>query len=176
MVDESFIAAEAPPGDAVTIPEEQALSESPLPPAAEFQQMFAELKQSLAEFKQSRPELEVVRKELRETALQRDNHAAELKKLKVAQTLQSIADDYSFNDVEYLEFVLQKNNVQCDNPEAVKSFMLELKKSKPRFFNLQLKSGAGSRPGQAVGNVQIGSGVKRMDALEMLISHAREIN
>ena len=176
MVDESFIAAEAPPGGADNIPAAAAAPESPLPPTAEIQQMFAELKQTLADIKQSRPQLELMQQELHNTALQRDNHAAELKKIKDAQTLQRIADDYSFNDMEYLEFVLQKNNVQCDDPESVKSFMQELKKSQPRFFNLQLKAGAGSRPGKAAGNVPPGSELKRMDALEMLISHAREIN
>ncbi|MBR7144342.1 MAG: hypothetical protein IKD10_05310 [Lentisphaeria bacterium] len=176
MVDESFIAAEAPPCD-TKIPEtaEKSPPEPPLPGKSDLQQEVADLKRAFADYMHTAPEIDRMRKELHETLQERDNHAAELKKLKQDQSLNSIANDYSFNDVEYLEFILQKNHVQLDDPQAVKSFMQQLKTEKPKFFNLPLKPGAGSRPGNAVENVFPGGNLKRMDALEIMISNAREI-
>ena len=116
MVDESFIAAEAPPDGNEPVPEKGTLPEAPLPRQAEIQQMLAEMKQTLTEFmQQSRPELEKMQTILHNTVQERDNHAAELKQIKASQALQNIAADYSFNDVEYLDFILQKNKAYCKN-------------------------------------------------------------
>lgn len=177
MVDETFIAAAAPPCDPPPpVPDPKLQKELPSGNLSDLQHEVAELKRSFAEYtKKDAPEIERMRQELRNTACERDNHAAELKKLKQNQALNSIAKDYNFNDVEYLEFVLQKNNVQTDDPQAVKNFMQQLKADKPGFFDLPLKSGAGSRPGKAPENIFTGKDLKRMDALEMMISHAREI-
>ena len=177
MVDESFIAAAAPPCDTPPpVPDLQTTQELPPDKLSDLQHELSELKRSFAEYMHKDiPEMDRMRQELHNTACQRDNHAAELKKLKQSQALSTIAKDYSFNDIEYLEFVLQKNSVQTDDPQAVKAFMQQLKADKPRFFDLPLNPGAGSRPGKAPENIFTGKDLKRMDALEMMISHAREI-
>ena len=177
MVDESFIAAAAPPCDTpLPVAVEKAVPEHALPGGTDLQHEVAELKRAFADYMHKEiPEIDRMRKELHETARERDTHAAELKKLKQDHSLSSIAADYNFNDVEYLGFILQKNQVQLDDPGAIKSFMQQLKADKPRFFNLPLKQGAGSRPGNAPENVFPGGKLKRMDALEMMISNAREI-
>ena len=176
MVDESFIAAASPPCDAEPSAAAAPVPETSPPGRPDLHKEFAELKQAFADFMQKQqPEIDRMRNELHNTARERDDHAAELKQLKVGTALKRIAEDYSFNDAEYLEYVLQKNNVCTDDADAVKAFMLELKKSKPRFFNLPLKSGAGSRPGTPSGTALPSGDLKRMDALEFMISHAREI-
>ena len=176
MVDESFIAAAAPPCDTPLPVAEKSSPEAAPPGGNDLQHEIAELKRAFADYMHKDiPEIDRMRKELHETARERDTHAAELKKLKQDQSLSSIAADYSFNDVEYLGFILQQHQVKLDDPQAVKSFMQQLKADKPRFFNLPLKQGAGSRPGNAPENVFPGGKLKRMDALEMMISNAREI-
>ena len=176
MVDESFIAAEAPPCDTPKAVAEKSLPQPPLPDRSDLQHEIAELKRAFADYMyKDLPEIDRMRKELHATAQERDNHVAELKKLKQDRSLNSIANDYSFNDVEYLEYILQKKHIQLDDPQAVKVFMQQLKADKPKFFNLPLKPGAGSRPGNAAENVVPDSNLKRMDALEFMISNAREI-
>ena len=177
MVDESFIAAAAPPCDTETSAAAASpLPDSPLPGTQDVQKDIAELKKAFADFMQHKqPEIDRMREDLRNTVRERDDHAAELQQLKNGSNLKRIAEDYSFNDAEYLEYVLQKNHISADDADAVKAFMLELKKNKPRFFNLPLKAGAGSRPGTDRGNALHSGGLKRMDALEVMISHAREI-
>lgn len=177
MVDESFIAAASPPCD--TEPSAATAASPPDPPMPgpnDLHKELAELKQAFADFMQRKqPEIDRMRDELHNTARERDKHAAALKQLQAGNTLKRIAEDYSFNDAEYLEYVLQKNNICTDNADAVKAFMQELKKNKPRFFNLPLKSGAGSHPGVNNGTALPSGDLKRMDALEFMISHAREI-
>ena len=108
MVDESFIAAEAPPCDTPKAVAEKSSPQPPLPDRSDLQHEIAELKRAFADYMHKElPEIDRMRKELHETAQERDNHVAELKKLKQDQTLNSIANDYSFNDVEYLEYTAE---------------------------------------------------------------------
>jgi hypothetical protein len=53
--------------------------------------------------------------------------------------------------------------------------MQEFRKSNPRYFALPVKSGSGSRPGNAPVSGATSNANCRMDALEELLSSAPEI-
>ena len=185
MIDESVIAeADAPDIDIAAQlthpPPEKTSQPDPSPSGqdavAVLQQEFSALKHAFAEYtRQNMPEIDRVRAELRQTVAERDNSVSELNTLKREKQLNALAGDYHFNDVEYLDFILQKNNISPDNKEQTAAFMQDFKNRNPRYFILPVKSGAGSRPGSAPRSVSVQSG-SRMDALEMMLSGAPEIN
>ena len=59
------------------------------------------------------------------------NHVAEL------------ADSYSFSDKGYLEYLCKINNVDLDDHDSSRNFMLKLQNDTPKFFKLKLQSGTG---------------------------------
>lgn len=182
MVDESVI-AEAdkhydavqlahPPPENISTPGNENFGKDAV---AELQQEFAELKHAFFNYtRQNMPEIDRVREELQQTAAERDSSVKELNALKREKQLNILAGDFHFNDVEYLDFILQKNNISPDDTEQISSFMQKFRTSNPRYFILPVKSGAGSRPGNAPEYCRAG-GSKRMDALEMMLSGAPEI-
>ena len=79
--------------------------------ASALQQEIAALKKALADQTVPSPTETVrMRRELAEIAAQRDSAANELRKIKRSQALADLAAGQYFNDAEYLDFILQKNN------------------------------------------------------------------
>jgi hypothetical protein len=60
------------------------------------------------------------------------NHVAEL------------ADNYSFSDKDYLEYLCKTNNVDFADAASSKNFMNKLQLDSPKFFKINLQSGTGT--------------------------------
>ena len=166
MADETIITDGVPSG-------------APSPPPSEdmtdrLQQELTELKEAFAGYlKQQKPELDHLRNELATATAQRDNTAVELARLQRQNQLEAISGKYGFNDVEYLDFVLTKNNIAPDDKNGVSKFMQHYKNINPRYFTVPVKAGSGSRPGSAPSNTAASGG--RMDILEIMLSSAPEV-
>ncbi|MPM51780.1 hypothetical protein SDC9_98531 [bioreactor metagenome] len=106
-----------------------------------------QLKTKLSEFeKQQLPEAERVRRELSELTAQRDAAAEELKRRKRDDAVKALAAGQRFNDPEYLDFLLARRNIDPGDADRTEPFLREFRATNPRFFNVELKSGSGSRP------------------------------
>jgi len=160
-------ASASPP---LVLPDENAQS------VEHLQSELQALKNAFSEFaRQNMPEIEQVKQQLRSATAERDNVAGELEKLRRHNAIKSLAAQYGFTDPEYLDFVLQKNQIAPDKSELADSFMQEFRKSNPRYFALPVKPGSGSRPGNAPVHGAASAVSCRMDALEELLSSAPEI-
>ncbi|MBE6368590.1 MAG: hypothetical protein E7056_00325 [Lentisphaerae bacterium] len=142
-----------------------------------LKQDLEQLKQHFAEYAQrDLPEIDRVKQQLQAAASQRDSAAAELKELKRQNLLSKAAAKHGFNDVDYLDFILQKNQIEVEDPQQLAGFLDEFRKSNPRYFSLPLKPGSGSRPGNssnAAGMAEYGNG--RFDAVQQMLAGAPEL-
>lgn len=178
MVDEKITDA-ARNGSASPPPQTDPVNTAGQPPENlwnNLQQELKELKKSFADLKrQGLPEIEQVKQQLLDTVSERDNVAGELRILRRNNSIAALAEQYGFTDKEYLDFVLHKNQIDPEQTDRAAQFMQQFKAEHPRCFALPVKAGSGSRPGAAphtgIGN---NSG-SRMDALENMLNHAREI-
>ena len=142
----------------------------------DLQQELKELKKSFADLKlQGLPEIEQVKQQLLDTVSERDNVAGELRILRRSNSIAALAEQYGFTDKEYLDFVLHKNQIDPEQADQTAQFMQQVKAEHPRYFALPVKAGSGSRPGSAPLTGAGGSSTSRMDALENMLNHAREI-
>ena len=176
MAEEIFIPEAAAPatGNAASSP--PPAGSMPDSTTMQLQSDLQELKKQFSEFtRQNLPEIDRVRQELASTAAERDNTASELQKLRRENAIKNLAETYGFTEVEFLDFVLQKNQIDTDNAEAAANFMQQFKIAHPRYFALPVKSGAGSRPGSAQHSGTANAAGSRMDALENMLNNAREI-
>ena len=141
----------------------------------DLQNELMALKKAFTDYtRQNLPEIDQVRQQLRDTAAERDNVAGELKTLRRHNAIKTLASQYGFTDAEYLDFVLQKNNVEPDNNDLANAFMQQFRQTNPRYFALPVKPGSGSRPGSApaAGKNSAGSA---LDMLEDMLSSAPEL-
>lgn len=176
MEDAIFTAEASPPENASASPPPVSTTGENAQSMEQLQGELQALKNAFSEFaRQNLPEIDRVKQQLRDTAAERDNVAGELKHLRRQNAISSLAAQYGFTDPEYLDFMLQKHQIEPDKNDIANAFMLDLKKSNPRYFALPIKPGSGSRPGNAP--VTGGSAMAncRMDALEELLSSAPEI-
>lgn len=138
----------------------------------------SELKKSLDGIlaRQVLPADEQIRRELQHTAAQRDQVHGELKQLQRTTQLQKLADRCGFNDVEYLDFILQKHQVDPIDTAGADRFLQEFKKASPRYFSVPLKPGSGSRPGTSPhqDTKLPPDGANRMAVLESMLAGAPE--
>ena len=182
MVDERLITAAASSQDAAAPPQvPPAQAESSKPEVVSGEKKLAELQAELTALKNAfseyqlkdMPEIDRVKNELQLAAEERDQAANELKELKRKQQLELIAGEHHFNDVEYLDFMLHKNNIDLFQNEKITEFMQTLKKSNPRCFTVPLTPGAGSRPYADAGKISSGRrSDSRLDVLENMLSTA----
>jgi len=183
MVDESLIPVAAPPGADPPAPQDAAnpANNIPLPDngnvTEQLQKEFTELKRAFAEFtSQHIPGIDQIRQDLAAAAAERDSANGELRRLKRQNCLNDLAGKHGFCDVEYLDFVLDKHNIELEDTEKVNEFMQQLRQNNPRNFVLPLQPGAGSRPGALPEKRKYPSaGTSRMDAVELMLSGAPEI-
>ncbi len=92
-------------------------------------------------------EINQLKKNIKLLAEERDGHRDELQKIKFRSRVTDIAGHYQFNDPEYLEYLLGKNQLDAEDPEQVKDFMARIREEMPRHFKVQLRPGGGSNPG-----------------------------
>jgi hypothetical protein len=180
MVDEKISTDVALPGAASPPPKPEKPQRDPAQPTVsgdlnQLREELENLKQSFVEYTQrDLPEIDRVKQQLQNTALQRDSAANELKELKRKNILRELAGKHGFNDVDYLDFILQKNHIDPDEPELLNGFLEEFRKSNPRFFSLPVKPGSGSRPGGSR-SVAMRSNHGRLDAVQMMLDSAPEL-
>ena len=79
---------------------------------------------------------------------ERDGANASLAKFKRDNSIKSIAKKHGFDDDAYLDMLLKNGEIDIDKEDAVNSFMENLKKAKPKFFNVSdgVKSGTPPAP------------------------------
>ena len=189
MVDETFNDVAALSDKAASPPPPENIPGSPGSPPPEpenppvelaaLQQELAELKKSLRGIltQETLSGTEQIRCELQSTAAQRDHLHGELKLLQRNNQLQKLASGSGFNDVEFLDFLLQKHQIDPDDNTGATRFLQEFKAANPRYFSLPLKPGSGSRPGTNLHNgvSELPHGANRMAALESMLAGAPEI-
>ena len=60
------------------------------------------------------------------------------------RNVEQLAKKHKFSDVDYLDFLLSKEQIPSDNPECCDNFINALRQKAPRYFNNELKSGGGT--------------------------------
>ncbi len=142
----------------------------------QLREELIELKKAFSEFARNQlPEAERIRRELADTAAERDAASTELRKLKRTRDLAKLADEQGFNDTEYLDFLLHKHGVDLGDIENGRAFLRDFREGNPRYFNVPLKPGAGSRP-ESIGAPHGAAGSENgISELEMLLDSAPEI-
>ena len=109
---------------------------------------ISRLKQRLKDMENRQlPEQERFRRELAEVTAERDNAAGELRQLKRRNAVAELARQHRFNDPDYLDYLLERRGIAPDDPRNTEDFLRKFRGEQPRFFDVELKSGAGSRPG-----------------------------
>lgn len=132
------------------------------------------LKQHLKEVESRQlPEAERFRRELAELTAERDAAAGELRELKRHNAVAGLANAHHFNDPEYLDYLLDRHGIDPGDERATADFLRELRRAQPRFFNVELKSGAGSRPD--VGSNHGLTAAGGTDGIAALLADAPEI-
>ncbi|MEG2075080.1 MAG: hypothetical protein RRY34_01150 [Victivallaceae bacterium] len=61
------------------------------------------------------------------------------------RNVEQLATKHKFADVDYLDFLLNKEQIPSDNAECCDNFINTLRQKAPRYFNNELKSGGGTR-------------------------------
>ncbi len=90
-------------------------------------------------------ESEIIRlqRELAGAIRERDDAKNQLKCAIRKNRVQQIAAQYRFSDPEYLDYLAQKENVNLDNHDDTDKFIQKINQAKPRFFDIEINSGAG---------------------------------
>ena len=57
-----------------------------------------------------------------------------------------LAENYSFSDKSYLEYLCKVNNIDLADNDCIRKFMLKLQSETPKFFKIKLQSGTGNPP------------------------------
>jgi hypothetical protein len=86
-------------------------------------------------------ELNSLKKSLEITVGERDSALKKLDDYVYLDNVGKIAADYKFSDKKYLEYLCRQNGIDCTATESFVPFMEELKKSSPKFFNVNLRTG-----------------------------------
>lgn len=100
---------------------------------------------------------------------ERDGANASLAKFKRDNSVKSIAKKHGFDDDVYLDMLLKNGDIDLDKEDAVNSFMENLKKDKPKFFNVSDGIKPGNPPAPAPQKKDIDNGTtidKLMNSLE----------
>jgi predicted RNase H-like nuclease (RuvC/YqgF family) len=92
-------------------------------------------------------EIKKLRDQVTTLTAEKDSSQKELEQIKFQQKVSRIAKEKQFNDPEYLGFLLKKAEIPIDAPDQIEDFVDDLKKSSPKLFKLDLRSGSGSNPG-----------------------------
>lgn len=80
---------------------------------------------------------------------ERDGANASLAKFKRDNSVKSIAKKHGFDDDVYLDMLLKNGDIDLEKEDAVNSFMENLKKNKPKFFNVSEGIKPGNPPAPA---------------------------
>ena len=120
------------------------------------------------------PEAERFKRELAELTAERDAATGELRELKRRQSVAALAGQHHFNDPEYLDYLLDRHGIDPGDERATADFLRTFRRAQPRFFNVELRSGSGSRPDVASNQVLPTAG--GADGIVALLADAPEIN
>lgn len=142
---------------------------------AELVAEIQKLKEHLKEVESRQlPEAERFKRELAELTAERDAATGELRELKRRQSVAALAGQHHFNDPEYLDYLLDRHGIDPGDERATADFLRNFRRAQPRFFNVELKSGAGSRPD--VGSNHGLTAPGGTDGIAALLADAPEIN
>lgn len=93
---------------------------------------------------QGRVELEGVRNKLNSALHNEELAKSELASMVRRDGVKALAQKYSFTDHEYLDFLLNKKELNLEDSESIDSFMTQLSSENPKFFELEISGGSGS--------------------------------
>lgn len=88
-------------------------------------------------------EITRLRNELANAINERDNARNQLAAAARKNQIDALAAKHRFCDPEYLDFLAKKENVNLECDSEVSSFIQKINSEKPRFFDIDLNSGAG---------------------------------
>lgn len=88
-------------------------------------------------------EIRRLQHELENAVHERDAAKNELNAAIRKNRISALAAQYRFSDPEYLDFLAGKQNVNLDDQAQTEAFMHKINLDKPRFFNIEINSGAG---------------------------------
>lgn len=120
-----------------------------------------------------RREISQLKKNLKLLAEERDRHRDELRQIRLRGRVTEIAGQFNFNDPEYLEYLVGKNQLELDDREQVRDFMARIREEMPRHFKVELRPGGGSNPGYDH-HADFTSARQSGDVMQMLC-HAPEV-
>jgi AraC-like DNA-binding protein len=120
-----------------------------------------------------RREINQLKRNLKLAAGERDRHRDELRQIQQRSRVSEIAGQFNFNDPEYLEYLIGKNQLELDDSEQVRDFMTRVREEMPRHFKVELRPGGGSNPGHDP-HADFNSAQQSGDIMQMLC-HAPEI-
>ena len=120
------------------------------------------------------PEAERFKRELAERTAERDAATSELRELKRRHAVAEAAQSHHFNDPEYLDYLLSRHGIDPGDDRKLADFLRDFRREQPRFFNVELRSGAGSRPDVASNHGLSAPG--SADGIVALLADAPEIN
>jgi hypothetical protein len=120
---------------------------------AETSEALEEIKGRMEELEtKGMPEKDKLTKDMAKLAKQvetltgeRDGLKADLDGMKFSGTVAKLAAENNFTDPEYLGYLVKSKKLAVDDPEAVKTFVGDLKKSSPKLFKVDTSSGAGTQ-------------------------------
>ena len=105
---------------------------------------------------------------------ERDEANSNYAKFKRSNTVTAISKNHSFDDGEYLDVLLANGNVDINNETAVKNFMEQLKKDRPKLFTIEnAKSGNPPQPPPKKENIDNGN---KVDNIMNLINNAKVVD
>lgn len=113
--------------------------------------------------KELRKQLEKAQKSLEAVTAERDQFKGDLDKAQRSGKIAEIARKYRFKDVDYLDYLAGKSELDLADDDAVAKFASELEKSTPAMFESSAKPGGGTVPGGNADTVEAKRA--RIDAL-----------
>lgn len=86
----------------------------------------------------------------RDTALaERDQARGEQQQLQREKQLSAIAGKYQCREVDFLDFLARKNNLDLSDEPACEKFMAQMLRDNPRCFHARIQPGTGEIPASA---------------------------
>ncbi len=115
------------------------------------------------------PEAESLHRQLQQALSERDDWQKKFATLRRDHRIAEIARTSGCEEVEYLDFLARKSEIDLDDPAAVETFLAQLRESHPGCFASQLKSGGGSGLADPAGTLPPESGDAPRHQLDYLI-------
>ncbi len=103
-----------------------------------------ECKQLSRELSLHKTQVDGLRSEISTLQLTADTAKRELEGMKRRDRLSAIAKEHHFTELDYLEYLAEKESLDVNDSEQIANFMSQLTSSHSKFFDLEIVGGSGS--------------------------------